>query len=78
MDRQSLYDRVWVEPLDSPPKSWGLSGRGLAKICERVGIPVPPRGYWARVQPGQHPRRTPLREVPHPAEVLIRLPHQAS
>lgn len=78
LDRQSFYERVWAEPVDALAKSWGLSGRGLAKICERVGVPVPPRGYWARVQHGQHPRRTPLREVPHPAEVLIRLPPQPS
>lgn len=26
---------------------YGLSDRGLAKICNRLNIPCPPRGYWA-------------------------------
>jgi hypothetical protein len=52
-----------VEPVYALARSWGLSGRGLAKACKRAGVPVPPRGYWARVQNGQRPRRLPLREV---------------
>jgi len=31
---------------------YGISGRGLAKACEKAGIPVPERGYWAKVQAG--------------------------
>lgn len=26
---------------------FGLSGNGLAKICRRLDVPYPPRGYWA-------------------------------
>lgn len=29
----------------------------LAKRCKRLGIPVPGRGYWARVDAGQTPYR---------------------
>lgn len=28
---------------------FGISDRGLAKVCGRHRIPVPPRGYWAKV-----------------------------
>jgi hypothetical protein len=63
LTREALYERVWAEPVEKLAKSWGLSGRGLAKACKRAGVPVPPRGYWARVQNGQHLRRTPLPEV---------------
>ena len=34
-------------------KRYGISDVGLAKICRRMDIPVPPRGYWARIAHGQ-------------------------
>ena len=38
-------------------KDWGLSDRGLGKACRRLLVPVPPRGYWARLEAGQKPGR---------------------
>lgn len=32
---------------------FGLSGNGLAKICARLDVPVPPRGYWAKKDAGR-------------------------
>lgn len=32
---------------------WGLSGNGLAKICDRMGVPYPPRGHWAKKAAGK-------------------------
>jgi hypothetical protein len=76
LTREALYERVWAEPVDKLAKPWGLSGRGLAKACKRAGVPVPPRGYWARVQNGQHPRRIPLREVEkgYPVTITVHMP----
>ncbi len=34
-------------------KRLGLSDRGLAKLCERRDIPVPPRGWWAKKHHGR-------------------------
>jgi hypothetical protein len=48
LERQALYDEVWSAPMVKVAKKYGLSDRGLAKICARLDIPVPPRGYWAR------------------------------
>lgn len=31
----------------------GLSDVGLRKICVKLDVPVPPRGYWARLTAGQ-------------------------
>jgi hypothetical protein len=64
IDRETLYQRVWSEPVDRLAKSWGLSGRGLGKLCARLMVPVPPRGYWARVQNGQQVPRPPLPVLP--------------
>jgi len=30
-----------------------MTGTGLAKICRRANIPVPPRGYWNKLQYGK-------------------------
>jgi hypothetical protein len=53
LTRQELYDRVWATPIDTLAKQFGLSGRGLGKLCARCRIPVPPRGYWAKKAAGQ-------------------------
>ena len=76
LDRPALFERVWSTPVDTLAKEWGLSGRGLAKACRRLQIPVPPRGYWARVAAGQRVRRPKLPALPpgQGEEVVIRVP----
>lgn len=53
LTRDELYALVWAEPMTKLACQYGMSDRGLAKICDRMGIPTPGRGYWARVQNGQ-------------------------
>jgi hypothetical protein len=60
MSRQALYDLVWSKPMTEVAAEFGISDVALAKRCASVEIPVPPRGYWARVQAGQKPRRPDL------------------
>lgn len=54
LTREDLHSAVWREPAMTLASRYGLSGRGLGKLCERLNIPVPPRGYWARLRAGQH------------------------
>ncbi len=61
--RRELYDRVWTDPVAKLAEEFGLSDRGLAKICERNGIPVPPRAYWAKKVAGKRVVRPPLIEI---------------
>lgn len=51
--REELYERVWSTPIQTLAHELGISGRGLAKICERMEIPVPPRGYWRKLETGK-------------------------
>ena len=51
--REVLYAEVWAEPMTKVAQRYGLSDRGLAKICARMGIPVPGRGCWAQRQVGR-------------------------
>jgi hypothetical protein len=59
-ERQALYDEVWSEPMTVVAKRYELSDVGLRKICVKLFIPVPPRGYWARLAAGQSPEKEPL------------------
>ena len=60
LERQKLYEEVWATPMWRLSKKYGLSDRGLAKICGRLSIPVPARGYWRRKETGQEVSPDPL------------------
>lgn len=47
-------------------QDFGISDRGLAKTCSRHRIPVPPRGYWAKVAAGEKPPVPPFLELRDP------------
>ncbi|SMP65070.1 hypothetical protein SAMN06298221_11845 [Sphaerochaeta associata] len=61
--REDLYSAVWSKPMMKLAEEFGISGRGLAKLCERLKVPVPPRGYWRKVSLGQSIKKIPLPEV---------------
>ncbi len=67
LSRKELYRRVWSEPLGAVAKDVGLSGSALAKICNRLLVPYPTRGYWVKVAAGQKPPREPLPAAPEKA-----------
>lgn len=71
--RQALYDQLWSKPKTVVAAELGLSDVGLGKICREANIPIPPRGYWARVTAGQKPTRLPLpvRGLGQKDEVMI-------
>ena len=66
LTREELYKRVWASPVTKVANNFGISGPGLAKRCKRQGIPLPPRGYWARVRAGRIAPKPPLPAEPVP------------
>jgi AcrR family transcriptional regulator len=64
LTREQLYQRVWSRPLRLVAGEFGVSGNALAKICSRVLVPDPSRGYWAKVGSGRAPVRPPLPAAP--------------
>jgi AcrR family transcriptional regulator len=64
LSRKELYRRVWSKPLTVVAKDVGLSGNALAKICNRLLVPYPTRGYWVKVAAGKKPERQPLPAAP--------------
>jgi hypothetical protein len=53
LTRDALYNQVWQTPMSRLAGEYGISGNGLAKICDRLNVPCPPRGYWAKKVAGK-------------------------
>lgn len=53
IDRDKLFEEIWTEPMRKVSKRYEISDVGLAKACRRMQVPLPPRGYWARIAAGQ-------------------------
>jgi hypothetical protein len=73
LTRDKLYALVWSEPIHKLAKQYGISDRGLGKLCARHNIPVPPRGWWAKKAAGKRVKQHRLRPLPpgQPANVAI-------
>ncbi len=52
ISRQDLFNLIWSEPMTTLAKRFGISDRGLTKVCQRSDIPAPPRGYLAKISAG--------------------------
>jgi hypothetical protein len=53
LTREELYRSVWDTPMIRLGEKYGISGNGLKKICNRLGVPYPPLGYWAKLRAGK-------------------------
>jgi len=51
LTREELYERVWHCPMRDVARELSVSDVGLAKLCNRNGIPKPPQGFHLR-KPG--------------------------
>lgn len=56
MTRRALYAEAWAEPMTTVAARYGVSSSFLARVCERLRVPRPPRGYWAKLAVGKAPR----------------------
>ena len=63
-NREEIYREIWSEPIQHVAKRYKLSDVGLAKVCRKLNIPRPGRGYWAKKAAGKVlPTRPPLLEL---------------
>lgn len=71
--REELFRQVWEMPMSRLAATYGITGNGLAKICDRLTIPYPPRGYWAKKAAGKKvvQYRLPPAGADTPASVTI-------
>ena len=67
--REQLYNDVWDKPAVTLAKEYGISGSIIARICTKLNVPRPPRGYWAQKTNGHKATTRP----PLPQETLGQL-----
>lgn len=60
LSREELFALVWEKPTSEIAKDFDLSDVAIGKLCTKLQVPKPPRGYWARIEAGQKPRRPAL------------------
>jgi hypothetical protein len=73
LTREELYGLVWSEPMQRLAKRFNISDVGLAKICKKMNIPRPERGYWQRKERGYAVKQIPLPSLKDPYKQEIRL-----
>lgn len=78
LSRRALHERVWREPLAIVAREFGISRNGLAKICDRLLIPYPGRGYWTLARRSAPPDPPPLPAARDEAPVVIAAGRAAS
>ncbi len=60
VQRQALYEQVWAQPMTKVAKEYGISNVALAKICKKLNVPCPWRGFWRRKEAGKSVKSLPL------------------
>lgn len=63
VSRTKLYDEVWAEPMTKVAARHEVSSSFLARVCDRMNVPRPPRGYWKKLEVGKAPPRPELPAV---------------
>lgn len=63
LSRQELYELVWTEPVHVIAPRFGVSDVWFSKVCRTANVPLPARGYWAKVRNGKIVARVPLPPV---------------
>ena len=70
LTREVLYALVWSEPMLKAAARFNVSSSYMARVCARMNVPRPERGYWARLAVGQTPTKIPLPEA-QPGDELV-------
>src|SRR5688572_25778112 len=61
--REALYKKVWSQPMLALANEYGVSSSYLARVCSRLNVPRPERGYWAKLAAGRMLKQPPLPEA---------------
>ena len=58
--REQFYEKLWSTPTTKVANELGCSDVLIGKICKQYNIPKPYLGYWAKLEHGKRPKKTPL------------------
>ena len=68
-NRVELYNQVWNQPLVKLANEYGISDVRIGKVCRKLKVAHPGRGYWAKRSVGQAVEQVPLPEFKDPPVV---------
>lgn len=77
MKRSELYSAVWSQAPALLAAQLGMSDTALRALCRKHEVPVPPRGYWAKVAAGKPVERAVLLTPDEDPEIALRAPPPA-
>jgi len=63
VSRETLFEEVWAEPMLRVAARYGVSSSFLGRVCERLNVPRPGRGYWAQLEVGKADPKPALPEL---------------
>ncbi|PDT32298.1 hypothetical protein CO660_00225 [Rhizobium sp. L9] len=58
--REEMYELVWSIPGVQLAKRIGISDSYITRLCQKLAVPRPPPGYWAKHAVGRATPRPPL------------------
>lgn len=70
LTREALYALVWAEPMLKVAAKFDVSSSYMARVCTRMNVPRPERGYWAKLAVGKTQVQIPLPEA-RPGDELV-------
>jgi hypothetical protein len=62
-NREELYAEVWEKPLVRVAAKYDISAVALGKVCRKLQIPLPGRGYWTKKEFGKPVEKSTLPEA---------------
>jgi AcrR family transcriptional regulator len=71
LSREELHRQVWSKPISLLAREFGITGNALTKICNRMHVPYPSRGYWSKRPADKKQLRLPLPAAPDDARENI-------
>src|SRR5713101_7498541 len=71
-----LYDKVWKDPLRTVARAYDISDVWLGKVCRKLSVPLPGRGYWARKRAGWPEKQLPLPPLAEGKRAEITVPRR--
>ncbi|MEO3407637.1 hypothetical protein AAFN85_27205 [Mucilaginibacter sp. CAU 1740] len=57
LTREEIYRLVWETPMTLIAEKYAISDVGFRKLCIRMDVPFPKRGYWAKIKAGYKLKR---------------------
>ena len=78
LSREQLFNLVWERPLRAVAAEFSMSANGLAKICDRLLVPYPARGYWRQAAAEQRLAKPALPPAPEGDETVVVAPGRAA